>query len=63
MARLTKKTALAIFKEELNIMIANGTFGKKDKIAFNEAWGVFIDSLCKDNKISQQQYNNWHNPF
>jgi hypothetical protein len=63
MARLTKKTALTIFKEELAIMVANGTFGKKDKIAFNQAWGIFTDSLCKDNLISQQQYDTWCNPF
>ena len=33
-----------------------------DKCAFSEAWGIFLDGLCKDNQISSHQYNTWATP-
>jgi hypothetical protein len=59
---LTKKTALSIFKEEIALS-ANAASFKGDKVALCEAWNNFTDMLCKDNLITDAQYNNWANPF
>ena len=59
--KLTKKNALAIFKEELVL----GAYAdiRSDKIAMRESWSNFTDSLCKDGMITDSQYNRWSNPF
>jgi hypothetical protein len=59
--RLTKKQALSTFKEELNA----GPFPdiRNDKVAMAEAWNIYTDSLCKDNRITLKQYESWTNPF
>lgn len=28
----------------------------------NEAWGIFIDGLCKEGRITSKQYHNWGYP-
>jgi hypothetical protein len=35
---------------------------KSDVPAKREAWGVYIDSLCKSGKITQTQYETWDTP-
>ena len=62
---LTKKNALATFKEELASMIESGawTYSKTDVTAKREAWNNFTDSLCKDGLITDRQYDTWGNPF
>ena len=59
--KLTKKNALAIFKEELVL----GAYAdiRSDKIAMRETWSNFTDSLCKDNMITMSQYERWSNPY
>jgi hypothetical protein len=59
--KLTKKNALAIFKEELVL----GAYAdiRSDKIAMRESWSNFTDSLCKDNMITMSQYERWSNPY
>lgn len=32
---------------------------KHDRPALDEAWGIYIDSLCKDGTITDKQYNTW----
>ena len=63
--KLTKKTALAIFKEELTEATQNGTwtFSKSDVTAKREAWNNYTDGLCKDGMITEHQYDTWANPF
>lgn len=34
-----------------------------DPHARAEAWGIFIDSLCKEGKITQKQYESWGFPW
>ena len=34
-----------------------------DKSALREAWNNFTDALCKGGCITQQQYDEWLNPF
>lgn len=63
--RLTKKTALSIFKEELNRRIESGNwiYYNTDVTAKREAWNNYTDSLCKDGMITKRQYDTWSNPF
>jgi hypothetical protein len=58
--KLTKKNALAIFKEELYWLDVDI---RSDKIAMRETWSNFTDSLCKDNMITMSQYERWSNPY
>lgn len=30
--------------------------------AKREAWGIYIDGLCKSGQITQKQYETWDNP-
>ena len=69
MTKLTKAEALSIFKEDYLPQIKEqeaqykvGRY-KVDSIARRMAWGDFTDMLCKDGQITQNQYNNWSNPF
>lgn len=34
-------------------------YGPKDEPAINEAWGNYIDNLCRDGHITEKQYHNW----
>ena len=36
---------------------------KADRLSVQTAWEVFIDSLCKDGQITQEQYNSWLFPW
>lgn len=38
-------------------------FDPKDKPEAAEAWCIFIDSLHRDGKITDQQVQSWNNPF
>lgn len=53
---MTKKEALAMFKEMYHI-------SKTDSIANRENFHNFTDSLCKDGDITLKQYENWSNPY
>jgi len=37
-------------------------YGWRDTPAIREAWGMYIDSLCKNGQITMQQYNTWDTP-
>lgn len=58
MKYITKKEAEKIFKEEILIHL-----NKKDKVLVRTSWNDFTDTLCKDNQISENQYNNWTQPI
>ena len=51
---MNKKEAVKYFNKHIKSLIP-----KDDKPAIREAWGVYIDSLCKDGTITSKQYNNW----
>jgi hypothetical protein len=38
-------------------------FDPEDKPAAGEAWCIFIDSLHREGKITDQQVQCWNNPF
>lgn len=41
----------------------NFVFDDNDKPAAGEAWCLFIDSLHREGRITDQQVNSWENPF
>lgn len=49
-----------IFKSEYADLIRKH---KGDKILLNEVWHCFLDSLCRDGKITMTQYENAGNLF
>lgn len=65
--KMTKKEAVALFKDlcPREKFVTKYSNGKEslDTVARSEAWNNFTDSLCKEGKISDWQYNNWTNPF
>lgn len=36
---------------------------KADWWAVQYAWSIFIDALCKNGEITQEQYNSWTFPW
>lgn len=36
--------------------------GRKDKPARRMAWQNFVDMLCKEGKVTTNQFNTWHDP-
>lgn len=56
--KTTKKKALKEFKEYYLEGIP-----KWDAIAKREAWNNYTDMLCKNNYITNYQYENWTNPY
>ena len=65
MARVTKKSVLADFRENILPMVRKQfePDGRVDAIARREAWNNYTDALCKDRVITAHQYDTWSNPF
>jgi len=61
--KVSKKQALSIFLEQWREVVKNGQFRANDVVAKREAWNNYTDMLCKDNMITDNQYNTWVNPF
>ena len=36
---------------------------KKDRLAVQQEWEIFVDSLCRDGEISIKQYDSWIFPW
>lgn len=60
--RMTKKQAERQFKEEVLPIVKAQEKNGKDAAMRNQEWGYFIDSLCRDGLITQDQYHNWDSP-
>lgn len=58
----TKKQVMYDFKSGILPRIIK-RYGKKDKIAIRCAWLEYVESLRVDDEISQQQADNWENPW
>lgn len=54
---MTKQEAVKMFKEHNPELIKD-----TDRCKKQFAWTCFIDMLCKDGEITQQQYATWGNP-
>jgi hypothetical protein len=60
--RLSKKSAVGIFKEEIEAYkISTGTTVTKDTLI--EAWDNYTQSLYSSLWLTEKQYNTWVNPF
>ena len=62
---MTKTEAVALFKEAVLPAIKQREQGYGngiDEVMRREAWNNFTDSLCKNNQISDWQYENWSQP-
>ena len=36
---------------------------KRDRLAVQQEWEIFVDSLCRDGQISIRQYDSWIFPW
>ena len=36
---------------------------RKDRLAVQYDWEIFVDSLCRDGQISMKQYDSWIFPW
>ena len=61
--RHTKAQVLEQFRLNWKAQTIANPILKGDVIWKREAWNNFTDSLCKEGYISENQYNNWTNPF
>ena len=61
--RMTKKEAVASFRECWgNVLECNPSF-RGDKIAKRTAFNDYVDGLNKDGLVTDYQAYNWSNPF
>jgi hypothetical protein len=56
-SRMNKTQALAEFRECV------GNCYDRDRIAKREAWHNFIDTLCRDQLVTERQRATWTCPF
>lgn len=47
--------ARKIFKRDVRPSVIE-RYGKNDQAAISEAWGIWLDGLCRDGIISMRQY-------
>lgn len=64
---LTRQQAIEQFEEHFlpeikKVEISQGQVDTKDIPLRCESWNNWTDSLCKDNQISDWQYENWTHP-
>jgi len=60
--KMTKKKAEQQFKEEILPIVKAQEKNGKDAMLRNQEWSYFIDSLCRDGLITQDQFHNWDSP-
>jgi hypothetical protein len=58
--KMTKEQVIADLK---SICVDCQYYKKNDKIACSQCFNDYTDMLCKDGLITQDQYDNWSNPF
>ena len=58
-----KKEAIAIFRENWREVLRTFPHYKGDTIAKREEWNNFVDTLERQDEITQQQRDSWTNPF
>ena len=60
---VTKQEAVAIFRENWREVLRMFPNYKGDTIAKREEWNNFVDTLSRQDEITQRQRDNWTNPF
>jgi len=61
--RHTKAAILQQFRYNWKVFVKQEPQWKGDVVAKREKWNNFTDMLCKEGYITENQYNNWTNPF
>ena len=61
--RHTKAAVLQQFRYDWKVTSLENPSLKNDAFAKRQAWDIFTDMLCKEGYITENQYNNWSNPF
>ena len=61
--RMTKKEAVASFRESWADFVASDPSWRGDSIAKRCAFNDYVDSLSKDGLVTDYQAYNWSNPF
>lgn len=58
---MKKAQATKLFEQ---VFFGTDSFGlQEDRAAVQYAWQLFIDALCKNGEITQEQYNSWTFPW
>jgi len=60
---MTKAQALSEFRYSWKAIVDAYPRLKGDTVWKREEWNNFTDALCKGGEITENQYNNWSNPF
>lgn len=60
---MTKKEAVARFRQMFPTGSFTGVNGQLDRPARAEAWNNYTDALCKDGEITLRQYETWSHPW
>ena len=55
---MTKREAIREFNQYVKPAIL-ARYRKSDSVAMSDAWGIFIDGLCRDGRITSKQYHTW----
>lgn len=55
---MNQREARKIFNRDIKPHVVE-QYGKNDKPAINEAWGIWLDDMCRSGEITEKQYNNW----
>ena len=54
------RKANAIHEFAMMVLVANHRY---DYWAAQELWSAYTDALCKDGRITDEQWNSWSTPF
>ena len=58
--KMTKAEAIRDFRMLYKTF---GNYRRGDVVAKRTEWNDYTDALCKEGLITDNQYNNWGNPF
>ena len=61
--KMTKVEAIQLFRFIYKVKAIQLGYRRGDDIAKRTEWNDYTDALCKDNLITEKQYDLWSNPF
>ena len=60
---MTRREAVRAWANEVLPLIQRAYETERiDWVARRESWGVFVDGLCKEGRVSLKQYESWSLP-
>ena len=59
---MSYEDAVAEFQAEIEPLVV-ARYGRDDNVALREEFNNWTDYLCKDGRITSNQYNTWDNPY